>query len=241
MLFRRTKTWRTPEGKSSGFADTLTKQPHVLIAGATGSGKSVVINSMIHSVLFRAPCQAQLVLIDPKRVELYQYHALPHTLAYASEPRDIDHVLSYVIDLMESRYRAMRASGSRMFSGSDVYVFVDEFADLMTTNKRCSPMFCRIAQLGRAARIHLILATQRPTRDIITGQIKVNMDSRVALRCPSAQDSRNILGTSGAELLPRYGQCFYTSPDLLQPQLREVTMIPEAELNRLCAWWMKQK
>jgi DNA segregation ATPase FtsK/SpoIIIE-like protein len=141
---------------------------------------------------------------------------------------------------MERRYKSMQFDRIKKSTDSDVYIIIDEFADLMTTQKReTMPAIIRIAQLGRAANIHLILATQRPTKDIITGQIKVNIDSRVGLRCPTAQDSRNIINIKGAESLPRYGYGYYLTSygcDLIP-----IPMTPQSELDARVQWWTQQK
>ena len=234
-------TYTTPGGSYPRLCADILAQPHTLIAGATGSGKSVLINATIYTALYSAPCERSFVLIDPKRVELVQYAALPHTLYYASEPPAIRAALAWTVDLMERRYTDMQRTRTKRYQGREVYVIVDEFADLITTDKHAVlPPLCRLAQLGRAAGIHLILATQRPTRDIITGQIKVNIDARLALRCPTRQDSRNIINTAGAEELPRYGKGIYLTPDTMHPVLVEVPMIPEAYINALCDFWLRQ-
>lgn len=235
------KEWRTPAGGSPRLCGDILKQPHVLIAGATGSGKSVLINSLIYTALYQAPCQVKFILIDPKRVELSDYRYLPHTMRYASEPGDIAAAIHGAVDLMECRYRDMQARRLKRYDGPDIYIIIDEYADLVTVQKQqvLTPL-CRIAQLGRAAGIHLILATQRPTRDIINGQIKVNIDARVALRCPTSQDSRNIINIKGAELLPRYGKGLYLTPDTMQPVQVPIPMTPQAEIDRLVYHWMQQ-
>jgi len=236
-----TKTWITPAGSYSRAAADMLNQPHLLIAGATGSGKSVLINSLIYTALYQSPSEVRFVLIDPKRVELCDYKKLPHTIEYASEPGAITQAINAAVDLMERRYNDMQKRRLKRFDGADIYIIVDEFADLMTTqkNETLKPL-CRIAQLGRAAGIHLILATQRPTRDIINGQIKVNIDSRVALRCPTAQDSRNIINVKGAETLPRYGKGLYLTPETIQPVLINIPYTPQEEINRLVEWWENQ-
>ena len=136
------KTWETPQGSYYNlFADML-KQPHLLVAGATGSGKSVVINGIITTALKDSPAAVQFIFIDPKRVELVDYRPLPHTLKYASEPGDMVQALQYAMDTTESRYRAMQARHEKNYSGGAVYVVIDELADLMTTNKnRCSRLY----------------------------------------------------------------------------------------------------
>lgn len=231
--------WKTPPGTVHGLYKLILDQPHTLIAGATGSGKSVAINGIIYTALYKPPQDLQLVLIDPKRVELVKYRKLSHCIAYASEPADIVRTLKKCVDLMERRYKAMQARGMVKSTEPETYIVIDEFADLMTTNKRETlPTLCRLAQLGRAANIHLILATQRPTRDIVNGQIKVNLDCRLALRCPSARDSVNILDRKGAELLPQYGQGIISTPATYG--LVDIPYIQPDELTARVQWWTAQ-
>lgn len=234
------KTYTTPGGVIPALANLMASQNHILVAGATGSGKSVLLNTFIHSRLLYLPWDAQLVLIDPKRVELRPFAHTPHCIGYASEPDLIHGLLEGVVGLMESRYTEMAQKGWRKYPGRDTWVIIDEFADLMTTDKkRMKPLICRIAQLGRAANIHLILATQRPTRDIIDGQIKVNMDCRIALRCPTRQDSRNIIERGGAEELPAYGYGYILTPpgDLSR---MAIPFTPDAEITARVGYWENQ-
>lgn len=236
------KTFERPAGSYSRLCADILNQPHVLIAGATGSGKSVLINSILCAALYKTPGQAGLVLIDPKRVELCAYRRLPHTIRYASEPADIVNTINEAVTMMEYRYQLMQKQRLRKSNFGHVYIVIDEFADLITTSKKyvLQPL-CRIAQLGRAANIHLIVATQRPTRDIINGQIKVNIDARIALRCPTAQDSRNIINVNGAEHLPRYGQGYYLTPESCTPRLVTIPLTQDEEISRLIKWWEKQR
>jgi S-DNA-T family DNA segregation ATPase FtsK/SpoIIIE len=233
--------WNTPGGNAPGVILDMLKQPHLLIAGATGSGKSVLINSLLYTALYHSPAAVRLILIDPKRVELIDYKTLPHVIRYASEPEEIATALCYAVQLMESRFKAMQGARLKEYDGEHVYVIIDEFADLMTTQKRATmPLLIRLAQLGCAARVHLIAATQRPTRDIINGSIKVNMDSRVPLRCPTAQDSRNIINIKGAETLPRYGYGYYLTPETMQPQLINIPLTPAEDITERVQWYEKQ-
>jgi DNA segregation ATPase FtsK/SpoIIIE-like protein len=235
------KQWKTPGGSAATVCLDMLKQPHLLIAGSTGSGKSVLINSLIYTALYKSPNRCRFVLIDPKRVELVDYKQLPHTIAYASEPPDIAAALVRAVELMEQRYKRMQKQRTKESTEADIYIIIDEFADLMTTQKRQTlPLLIRIAQLGRAAHIHLIAATQRPTKDIVNGQIKVNMDSRVALRCPTGQDSRNIIDIKCAETLPRYGYGYYLTPETMTPQLIQVPLTDPAELGARVRWWTDQ-
>lgn len=223
------------------FLDAL-GQPHLLIAGATGSGKSVIINGLIYTLLHRFPSGqggAGLILIDPKRVELVQWANVPHVIRYASEPDTMLSALFCAMDICEKRYQEMQAAGQRKYTGSDVYVIIDEFADLMTTQSReVKPLVQRLAQIGRAARVHLIIATQTPIAKVIPTEIKCNFDARFGLRARSAQDSRNILGHSGLEQLPPYGQAIYRTPQ--QENLVIVPYIPETDLSAMAAFWNRQ-
>ena len=234
------KLWRTPGGLASAVCLDMLKQPHLLISGSTGSGKSVLVNSLIYTALYKSPNRCQFVLIDPKRVELIDYKPLPHTISYSSEISDILKALQYSIELMETRYKAMQRQRIKKSNAADIYIIIDEYADLVIqAKKQVEPYIVRLSQLGRAANIHLILATQRPTRDVVTGAIKVNLDSRVALRCSTAQDSRNILDVKGAETLPRYGYGYYKTPEGLK--LIPIPMTNPKELAARVKWWTDQK
>lgn len=212
MLFR--KKYTTPAGQRFTLYADMLKQPHLLVAGATGSGKSVVVNGIIYTALYETPDAVQLILIDPKRVELVEYKNLPHTITYASEPGEMVKALHQAMQITESRYKAMQKAHTRKYTSGAVYVVIDELADLMTTNrKEVQPLLQRLCQIGRAAGVHVIACTQCPLSAVIPTPIKVNFDSRVALRTRSKQDSRNILGVTGCELLPRYGQGYYMTPD----------------------------
>ncbi len=234
------KTWTTPSGEYNRLFDIMTKENHLLIAGASGSGKSVVLNGIITRLLYSAPCENKLILIDPKRVELSIYKNLPHVIAYASEIRDTISALNTAINIMENRYKEMEVQGIRKYTGAHIYIIVDEYADLVLTDKKAvDPLIQRLAQLGRAANIHVILATQCVLAEIISTKIKCNFPSRVALKTSNAQDSRNILDRSGAEMLPKYGQCILQLPTE-GCAIYEVPMIEDAEIARLIRHWIEQ-
>lgn len=234
------RVWTTPTGEYFSLYKDMLKQPHLLIAGATGSGKSVVINDLIYTALYDSPAAVQFILIDPKRVELVDYKPLPHTLQYASEPGDMVQALEKAMEITETRYKAMQAQHVKKYGGGAVYVVIDELADLMTTDRRhVQPLLQRLCQIGRAANVHVIAATQCPLATVIPTPIKVNFDSRVALRTRSAQDSRNILGVKGCELLPRYGQGYYMTPDGLT--LYNVPMQAPDDIAALVTYWKRQK
>ena len=245
----KTVTYSTPTGKMCNLYRDALSQPHLLIAGATGSGKSVVINGLIHSILFHLPFDksyddgmdgAQMILIDPKRVELAAYKGMPHTIRYASEPQDMLSALQYAMDLTEKRYMKMQQQGVRKYQGSDVYVIIDEFADLILTQRKVvAPLIQRLAQIGRAARVHVILATQTPICKVLPTEIKCNFDARFGLRTRSEQDSRNIIGKTGLEQLPRYGKGYYMKPG--EEHYYNIPMVEDAELQRVLSWWNEQK
>lgn len=205
----------------------LAKMPHLLIAGSTGSGKSVAINVILTSLLINClPEQVKLVLIDPKKVELGMYHDLPHLLTpVVTEPRKAAVTLEKVVAKMQQRYEIFAQTGQRNLTGYNkmaakdpanyeqmpyIVVVVDELADLMmTTGNEVEAAITRIAQMGRAAGIHLILATQRPSVDVITGIIKANVPSRMAFAVSSGTDSRTIIDQVGAEKLLGRGDMLY--------------------------------
>lgn len=236
------KKYTTPGGTVYNLFTDALAQPHLLIAGATGSGKSVIINGLIFTALHRlpgGPTGCNFILIDPKRVELEQWAKLPHVLRYASEPDQILSALFCAMSICEARYQGMQKKRLRKYDGPDLYVIVDEFADLMTTQGRTvKPLVQRLAQIGRAAKVHLIIATQTPIAVVLPTQIKCNFDARFGLRTRSAQDSRNILDHAGLEELPRYGQTIYRTP--AGECLYNVPYIDDAQLAQMAAFWTKQ-
>lgn len=232
------KRYKTLSGQVFTLYRDMLSQPHLLIAGATGSGKSVIINGLIYTALYDSPAAVRFILIDPKRVELIEYKPLPHTIQYASEPGEMIGALQGALDIVENRYKLMQRQHMKKYSGAAIYIVIDELADLMTTNKKqVQPLIQRLAQIGRAANIHIIAATQCPLAAVIPTPIKVNFDSRVGLRTRSRQDSRNILDCPGCEMLPRYGQGYYMTPEGLQ--LYNIPMIPDTERQRIIKHWIK--
>lgn len=196
----------TPAGEYPTLFKDMLRQ-HLLIAGAQGAGKSVLIDGLMYTALYDSPAKARFILIDPKGTELETYHNLPHVIEYADDSdgtqRQIVNALRRAIDIMERRYADMKRRGLRVFDGSTVYVVIDELADLMTTNKRLiMPLLQRLAQKGRASAITLIAATQCPLSAVIPTPIKCNFASRVGLKTATRQDSRNIIDVAGCEALP---------------------------------------
>lgn len=231
--------WKTPAGERSKLYAEMLKQPHVLIAGATGSGKSVVINGIIHAALFNSPAQVQFILIDPKRVELAQYATLPHTIAHAKgfDPAAWKKALACAVGIMDARYSYMEKKRLRMYDGGDVYVIIDEWANVYKNGGAdCYRAVMRLTSEGRAARVHVILATQVPKATIIPTEIRENMSARLCLRCNTRTESRVLMDVAGCEQLPKYGMGYYVTPGetLLYSNL---AMISDSELNRLIDYW----
>lgn len=193
--------------------ENMAAQTHLLIAGKSGSGKSVVINGILTTVINNSPDEAKLVLIDPKCVELVDYADLPHTIRYACEPDEMFKALEYAMDICTERFHEMQAKHVKKYDGARVYVVIDELADLMTTDaKRVTPLIQRISQIGRAAGVMLICATQHPLSDVLPTKIKVNFDGIVGLKTMKAQHSRNIIDMNGCESLPEHGKAYYITP-----------------------------
>jgi len=223
----------------------LTKMPHLLIAGQTGSGKSVFINTAILSTLFtKTPDECQLVLVDPKRVEMTSYENIPHLKCpVVTEPDNALRVFSALIEEMEYRYkllstRKMRNIESYNKNSEDklpyIITIVDEMADLMmTSGKELETMIVRLAQLARAVGIHLILATQKPVVKVITGLIKSNMPSRISFQVASKTDSRVILDCNGAEQLIGRGDMLMIGPGFPEPERFHGAWVSDEEINSI--------
>ena len=240
-------------GKGTGgenIALDLAKMPHLLIAGATGSGKSVALNAIVAGLLMeKSPAEMRLLLVDPKRVELTPYNGIPHLLCpVIVEVDEVVGMLKGVINEMMNRYRQMEEIGVRNIEAYNkrmrddkmpfLLVVVDELADLMMTAAfDVEQSLCRLAQLGRATGIHLILATQRPSVDVVTGLIKANFPSRVSFGVTSHIDSRTILDTNGAEKLLGKGDMLYLPRDAARPMRAQGAFISDTEIDRLIDFW----
>lgn len=227
-----------PSGRYSIMYDDMASQTHLLIAGRTGSGKSCVVNGIIHSQLVQKSCnEVQFIFVDPKRVELSQWKNIPHCIAYASDDmRERLNVLTLAVRIIEQRFVEMEEQGAKKYNGPDILVIIDELADLLTTQKNeILPLLQRIGQIGRAARVHLIACTQCPTAQILSTQLRCNFDSILGLRTRTAQDSRNIIGIKGCEKLPDHGQGYYVTPK--REGIVDLPLIPEADLAMVSEHW----
>ena len=246
----------------------LAKMPHVLVAGTTGSGKSVAINAMILSLLYKAePDKVRLILVDPKMLELSVYEGIPHLLApVVTDMRQAANALNWCVAEMERRYKLMSTFGVRNLAGFNqklreaqkegtpltnpftltpespepldelplIVVVIDELADLMmVVGKKVEELIARLAQKARASGIHLVLATQRPSVDVITGLIKANIPTRVAFQVSSKIDSRTILDQMGAEALLGQGDMLYQPPGTSYPQRIHGAFVADQEVHRV--------
>ncbi len=234
----------------------LTRMPHLLIAGATGQGKSVCINALITSLLFQVtPDHMRLLLIDPKRVELTNYNGLPHlALPVLVEPHQAAAALRWAVAEMDRRYKMFSAESVRNIAAYNdkatqklarqlpyVVIVIDELADLMMVAAgEIEELICRIAQLARAVGIHLVIATQRPSTDIITGLIKANIPSRIAFAVGSQVDSRVILDTGGAEKLLGRGDMLYQPVDAGKPTRIQGAFVSDPEVESVVNFWRSQ-
>ena len=224
----------------------IEKMPHLLVAGSTGSGKSVAIHSIIISLLYKnSPDTLRFLMIDPKRVELSIYAGIPHLIApVITESKKSLSVFKWAIKEMERRYEILLQVGSRDIQSYNkkkkddalpyIVIVVDEMADLMSTyGREVEGFIVRLAQMARATGIHLILSTQRPSVEVITGLIKANITSRIALQVASQVDSRTILDTSGAEKLLGGGDMLFTSSELSKPRRIQGSYLTEEEINKV--------
>jgi len=245
-------------GKGAGgeaISADLSRMPHLLIAGATGSGKTVCLNAIICCVLLHnTPYDVKLIMIDPKRVELTPYNSIPHLAA----PVIVDSnkalsVLRWLNQEMDRRYQKLATAGARNIEGYNknrqgterlpyLVLLIDELADLMMTGfDEVEQILCRLAQLARAVGIHLVVATQRPSVDVITGLIKANFPTRISFAVTSQVDSRTILDAVGAEKLLGRGDMLYMPTEAAKPKRLQGCYVSDAEMERLVYFWGSQR
>lgn len=241
------KIWPTPAGSYSRLYDDMLNQIHLLVGGAAGSGKSTVINGLMHRALLDGPGERRFILIDPKGTELDEYKDFPHTLVYAQTMPDCVNALRYALDLTKTRFADMKRKGKRMYDGSDVYIVIDElmyFTNQPQYKREALSLLQDILVIARAARIHVIAATQNCTTITIPATLRCNFDSRLGLRTSTAQDSRNILGMKGCEKFPNptlthkaYGYYMHGG----ETELYQIPKVDETERQRILDHWKTAK
>jgi len=235
------------------FIADLARMPHVLIAGQTGSGKSVCINTFLSTLLFRtSPSELKLILVDPKRVEMTNYNGIPHLLApVVTEPAKVVAALKWLMKEMDRRYKLFSEAGARNIDAYNemsgfqsmpyIVLFIDELADIMLLSPvEVEDAITRIAQMSRATGIHMVLATQRPSVNIITGLIKANIPCRIAFAVASQVDSRVILDTQGAEKLLGRGDMLYLPPEQAKPIRLQGAFVTDRDINSLVSYLRNQ-
>ena len=207
------REYRTPAGEYPRIFSDMLKQVHLLVAGATGSGKSTVVNGIMRTALYQSPAAVRFILIDPKGTELSEYERLPHVIQYVQTMPDCIAALRNALQITKVRFADMKRRRQRMYTGSDIYVVIDELMFLMNRaqyKRDAMNLLQDILVIARAARVHVIACTQSPTA--ATGlpvNLRCNFDARLGLRTSTAQDSRNIIGIKGCEKFPAPAQVGY--------------------------------
>ena len=246
-LFRSAPSSRryiTPGGKIWAVYNDMAQQHNMLIAGEVGSGKSCAINGIIHCLLHQSPNAVQLILIDPKMTEFKKYSRLPHCIAYAQEDDEILLALAKAQAIIYSRKRELKNSPAREYTGSAVYIIIDEMAEIMLTLKKSArPQLQRIMQIGRALNVHVIAGTQCPLATVIPTEIRVNFTGILGLRTATRQHSRNIIERAGCEEFPdpkMAGKAlgYYLRGGSLT--LYTMPLVTETEIDELCAYWQSK-
>jgi len=239
------RVYKTPEGQRSALYNDMLQQVHILIAGATGSGKSTVVNGIMHAAMYQSPAMVQFILIDPKGTELDIYARLPHTIQYAQTSTECLEALQNAMNITRNRFDSMKRKGLREYDGPHIYVVIDELMYLFNrpdVKRQAMNTLQDIMVIARAARVHVIACTQNPTTATIPATLRCNFDSRLGLRTTTAQDSRNIIGVKGCELFPNptlahtaYGYYMHGGEN----EVFELTRIEDEEIQRLITYWKK--
>ena len=223
----------------SDLLDLILDSPHALIAGTTGSGKSVLMNAILYNFMINKGVANRLFLIDPKRVELSIYKNLPHVIEYTSDSKRAVCLLRWACQLMDERYQEMEKQNRRQYDGGHIYIFIDEIADLMLSDERkqIERYLQRLTAVGRASNIHVIIATQLIRADILTTKITGNIPLKIALRCVNSLESRQIVGVKGAENLPHHGQGLLLSPKFTQVMRVDIPYVEECNILETVDMW----
>ena len=242
MLYSIPSAYKTPAGTVYTPFLRLAEKPHLLIAGATGSGKSVALNGLITSLLLkRSPFSCQFVLIDPKKVELMAYATLPHTAKYADNDADIVRALQWSVDETESRFNRMQRLGIKEYDGPHMYVIIDELADLIVSMKNETlPLLQKLAQIGRAARVHCIFCSQNIMAQTIPTVLRCNFSTILGLRTVNKQQSRFLIQAPGCEMLPNpktEGKGYGYLRDGADLEKLFIYKYPDEEIDKAISWW----
>lgn len=247
MFGNRKKVYCRPSGViPDGFTIELLKNNHILIGGTSGSGKSTLLDSILYTICTYTPNEKEFCIVDLKRVSLLDWKRVPHCKCYATEPILALKVIEDMTKIIEERYKYMERMGTRKYSGSHLYLIIDEAADLLNNpgiNKKVSnnilANLTHICRVGRACSCHIIYCSQQVARSVIPSSIQANCDALVGLRCRSKMESRMIIGEAGCESLPRYGKGYVVTPDLMTPEIRTINKVSDIALDNMINYWTK--
>ena len=243
MLFKnKPRAWKVRGGEVRKLSEAVLTSEHTLIAGTTGCGKSTLMNAIVSDLLkSRAPSEAQLVLIDPKRLELNQFRGLPHTIAYADTVDRAVDLFAWAVKEMNRRYEVAQRTGAKEYGGSHIYIIIDELHPIVMSKLRGEAWQCLSLLLtqGRASRIHIIAATQCPNRACLPNTVVPLFTTRIGMRCLSAIESRQVVGIKGCEDLPKVGQVIVQYEGYIHRVI--VPMTDYAELGDLVDYWQSRR
>lgn len=223
--------------KRDGLADILLKENHLLVAGTTGSGKSTFLDILLNTLCTYSPSQKRYAIIDQKKISVVRWEHLPHCMEYARTPETALSLIKRFELEMDNRFDEMLDRGIDLYDGTDFYLIIDEAAVLLNHVKEAKPILIKIMEMGRAARIHVVYCTQDPSRKTLDHAIVQNCDAKLALRCESQIESRQIIGVKGAEDLPRYGVALMKTPDYIVPRKVKINKEPEENIQNTIEYW----
>lgn len=239
-------TYTTPTITAPRWMFDMAQQRHILIGGTTGSGKSVALNGFLRSLMRFTPDEVQLILVDPKGVELQEWEDVPHTIGHFCDLEEINSLFDHLRQVMEQRFVEMRRARVKQYDGPEVWIVIDEYADLKLASKLFGPQYKKlipniiaIACKGRAAGLHLVICTQRPTQDIIDGAIHANLDTVLALRTVTRKDSQNLIYEGGCEKLPIHGEALYLTPS--HAGITKVSIPLYDDIPEIIEFWARQR
>lgn len=244
-LFTHTEKYKTPTRQFIElYNNIMNNTSHCLLCGATGSGKSVLLNNCIlYTMNNNTPTTTKFIFFDPKRVELSQYKNTRYCLKFCTDIKEINATMQSLINLMNCRYKEMEKRGLKKSEESQIIVIIDELADLLLgygkESKQFENMLVLLLQKARASNIKFVVATQQPSRQVLKNRITLNLIIRVALHTESTIESKQIINVSGAETLPKYGQCILKTPDLLTPKKYQVALTPDNIQEQIIKSWCK--
>lgn len=222
-------------------ADIINSGYHTIIAGTTGSGKSTMLDTLLYNICQSEPTFRQFDVIDLKKVSVMDWKPFPHCKKYATTMTEAEQILQENIDYMMKIYSLMEKQNLKESPYGFKYVIIDECADLVTESKKAKEMIIKLGRLGRAAHVVVILCTQAPSRKVLSADLCLNFNGRLALRTSDQIESRQIIGETGAELLPRYGKGIWKSPKYMHPITVDINLTEPQKIQTLRTYWLGNK